>query len=429
MTEIIKETFSLCPVCLKKIPASLVYKEDGVYMDKGCESHGYFSTIVWRSSKEYYREWMDFAGSRSGCNSVIHSTDRQGCPFDCGLCRGHKQETCSAAIMVTKKCNLNCPVCFTRTKTGKQSDPDIESIEKMYKFYWETFNMSNRGAFPVELCGGEPTVRDDLPDIVTLGKKIGFDYIQINTNGIRIGQDIDYLYALKYSGATTIYLSFDGFSDETHQNNSGEKLTEIKIKAVENCSEVGIGVVLVPCIVPGINKNQVGQIIEFAKAHTPTVRGVHFQPISYFGDYPRLPRNEYRITIPEIIQAIETQTGGQIKKRNFMPPGCEHPMCSFMGLFIIGNNGKLEGITKYRPRVENESQSEKVRQFTKRFWKYNSFKCLTIGGMAFQDVWNVDLERLKNCTIHIINPGGKLVPLCAKYLTGTDGTKIYPGIS
>jgi uncharacterized radical SAM superfamily Fe-S cluster-containing enzyme len=429
MTEILKETFSLCPVCLKKIPASLVYKEDGVYMDKSCELHGYFSTIVWRSSKQLYNEWVNFAGARSDCNDTIHTTKKQGCPFDCGLCREHRQETCSAAIMVTRKCNLNCPVCFTRTETGEQSDPDIESIENMYKFYWETFDMSNRGAFPVELCGGEPTVRDDLLDIVSLGKKIGFDYIQINTNGVRIGQDINYLYALKNCGATTIYLSFDGFSDEIHQDNSGEKLTEIKIKAVKNCSQVGIGVVLVPCIVPNINQNQIGHIIEFAKAWTPTVKGVYFQPISYFGHYPHLPQNEHRVTIPEIIQAIEVQTDGQIKRQNFMPPGCEHPMCSFMGFFVIGNDGKLEGVTKYRPRLDNKRQSAKVRQFTKRFWKYNSFKYLTIGGMAFQDVWNVDLERLKSCSIQIISPDGKLVPLCAKYLTGTDGTKIYPGIS
>jgi uncharacterized radical SAM superfamily Fe-S cluster-containing enzyme len=49
--------------------------------------------------------------------------------------------------------------------------------------------------------------------------------------------------------------------------------------------------------------------------------------------------------------------------------------------------------------------------------------------MAFQDVWNIDLERLKRCIIRIICADQKIVPLCAKYLTGTGGVKIHPGIA
>jgi hypothetical protein len=49
----------------------------------------------------------------------------------------------------------------------------------------------------IQLSGGEPTVRDDLPDIVSLGRQHGFGFIQINTNGLRLADDPSYAKALK----------------------------------------------------------------------------------------------------------------------------------------------------------------------------------------------------------------------------------------
>ncbi len=49
--------------------------------------------------------------------------------------------------------------------------------------------------------------------------------------------------------------------------------------------------------------------------------------------------------------------------------------------------------------------------------------------MAFQDIWNYDLERIKRCTIQIIGNNKNLIPLCKKYLTNDSGKKLYPGIN
>ena len=51
---------------------------------------------------------------------------------------------------------------------------------------------------------------------------------------------------------------------------------------------------------------------------------------------------------------------------------------------------------------------------------------LCISGMAFQDVWNIDLERLRRCCIHVMTPEEKMVPFCAYYLTDSDGRRL-PG--
>jgi 7,8-dihydro-6-hydroxymethylpterin dimethyltransferase len=54
--------------------------------------------------------------------------------------------------------------------------------------------------------------------------------------------------------------------------------------------------------------DQIGEIIRFGLKHSPVVRGVHFQSVSYLGRHPAAPVDPVRITIPEILRAIELQS-------------------------------------------------------------------------------------------------------------------------
>ena len=45
--------------------------------------------------------------------------------------------------------------------------------------------------------------------------------------------------------------------------------------------------------------------------------------------------------------------------------------------------------------------------------------------MFFQDAWNLDLERLRGCCIHVAAPDGRLIPFCAYNLSAADGTPLY----
>ena len=50
---------------------------------------------------------------------------------------------------------------------------------------------------------------------------------------------------------------------------------------------------------------------------------------------------------------------------------------------------------------------------------------LSISAMAFQDAWNLDLERLRDCCIHVMARDGKVVPFCAFNLTSIEGRTLY----
>lgn len=49
----------------------------------------------------------------------------------------------------------------------------------------------------------------------------------------------------------------------------------------------------------------------------------------------------------------------------------------------------------------------------------------TISAMAFQDCWNLSLERLLGCCIHVAQPDGRLIPFCSFNLTARGGQALH----
>ena len=148
---------------------------------------------------------------------------------------------------------------------------------------------------------------------------MGFPQVQLATNGIKMAQDIGLVEGLKTAGLSTVYLHFDGVTKETNSKLRSDE------KAVKNCEEVGLAVVLVPTIIKGRNDHETGAIIRFAADHIKAVRGINFQPIAFTGAACEEDMQRERITIPELLQDIEDQTSGVIRKSDFYPVPCVVP--------------------------------------------------------------------------------------------------------
>lgn len=444
---ILGTTESLCPICLKRISAVRIGRRDDVYLQKTCPEHGAFRTIIWRGQPSYQSWGREKMASRMPEGKADTGP---GCPFECGLCPSHRQRTCCVLLEVTRRCNLHCPVCFAETGTV-QPDPELATIEG-----WFRTLLDSGGPCHIQLSGGEPSLRDDLPDIIRLGRSMGFSFFQLNTNGLRLAEDVAYVRDLKEAGLNTVFLQFDGLNFQTYQTIRGKDLLAVKQAAIANCAEQQLGIILVPTLVPGVNIGEIGSILQFALEHMPAVRGVHFQPVSYFGRYPAEPADESRITIPEVLRAIEQQTGGKIRAKHFQPPSAENAYCSFNGNFLLQEDGQLQSYTKSsqcccQPQAAAKAV-QRAQNFVAKHWsaplqrdtaveqgsdsKINVDSLedfleraeqftFCISGMAFQDVWNMDLERLQECFIHVVSPDAKIIPFCAYNLTDSKGRSLY----
>ena len=204
---------------------------------------------------------------------VCYGKVDRGCPFDCGLCAAHEQLPCSVLLEVTDRCNLHCAICFADSGGRQTKDPTLQDISRLLERAMRAVGPCN-----LQLSGGEPTLREDLPEIVEVATRVGYSFIQVNTNGLRLASDEDYGRRLRAAGLSSVFLQFDGVDDGINLTLRGRALLGEKLKAIRMCGETGLGVVLVPTLVRGVNTDSVGTIVRQALQLAPVVRGIHFQP-------------------------------------------------------------------------------------------------------------------------------------------------------
>lgn len=432
---LIGNTRSVCPVCLRTIDAQKVTGPDGcIYMEKTCPEHGRFSSLIWEGDLKSYLAW---GTENSAVDPPVDPMPVEtGCPNDCGLCSEHLRKGCCMLLELTNRCNLRCPVCFASAGEAVPRDLSLDEISSQYDFL-----MAHGGPFNVQLSGGEPTVRDDLPEIIRLGREKGFMFFQLNTNGIRLAEEPGYARKLKEAGLDTVFLQFDGLDNSVYVTLRGCELFSLKLQAIENSVSAGLGVVLVPVIAPGVNDWQVGDILRFALDNMPGVRGVHFQPISYFGRCGEA-RGEKPITVPKILSLIAAQTGGMMKVADFTGGGAENPYCSFHASYFVDGSGSLKLLPKKSGSGCCCTSSNDSREFVSEQWKgvaelppdadgFDEFLKMrrdgtfAVSGMIFQDAYNFDVERVKRCYICEVDSERGMIPFCAYNLTDTSGRYLY----
>ena len=447
-----RPTESLCPVCLQTVSAELRTQGDVVSLCGRCPQHGEWQTPVWVGLPSI----DSWCGDEAKCDHRVGTAgeDPGDCPGSCGLCDRHEQYTCTALLEVTHRCDLGCPLCFAEsTSDTAEPDPSLASMERMLRELFEA-----QGAVNLQLSGGEPTVREDLPEIIRTARKIGFTFVQLNTNGLRLASERGYAERLRAAGLASVFLQFDGLSDETYRALRGRPLAAQKSAALDRCAEAGLAVVLVPTVVAGVNEHEVGDLVRLATRWPGVVRGVHLQPVSYFGRFTSTERP--RLTLPEVLRLLETQTGSTVRVSDFLPSSCEHVRCSFRARYWVREDGALELVRSNGSCCQSVSEGAARRAVsaTSRQWSRRSAsqararrggaegassedrgsqdgfdqmldeidKILCISGMLFQDAWSIDLERVRRCCIHVLAPDRGLVPFCLWNLTSAAGERLYP---
>jgi len=464
LPRLLKETKSICPECLAVVDAKVIEDNGRVALVKACSKHGSFEDTYWSDYRQYARfEKYEYVGD--GLSNPRTKTVK-ACPYNCGICPEHGSQTVLAIIDVTNRCNLTCPVCFANAAaTGYVYEPTREQIEEMLR------NLrGNKPMAPTALqfSGGEPTVREDLPQLLRRAKELGFEHVEVNTNGIKISQSADYIRQLMDDGADTFYLQFDGLDDDVYRKTRGIPLLDVKMKAIENARKVGLdSMVLVPTLVKGVNDHQVGEILFFAAKNRDVVRGVNFQPVSICGRIDRSKLREMRVTISDFLRLAEEQTKGVLKASDFYPVPFVVPVAKAVGAlkgrryseftahqhcgaatFIFVEDGKITPITRLanvdkfmnsmKEVYDLASKGQRTRaklQMTMAMrhvgfdmlrglmtgvltsGSYEALgkfmrKMIMISSMHFMDPYNFDLERVQRCCIHYAVPDGRIIPFC-----------------
>jgi len=244
---VIRNTKSVCPKCTKKIDAQIIEQNRKIYMLKECKKHGKFKILLSNYPKQYKGLTKSYFSYRS------------------------KRAQDFYQLVLTMKCNLNCPVCFVNANKHEYKEPSLAFIKKQLS----QFKNKKIGLF-----GGEPTLRKDLFEIINVVKES--DNIPLLfTNGVKLSNS-EYVKKIKNSGINEIHLQFDGFSTEGYRKMRGKDLTQQKKLALENLKKINIPTVLETTHIKDLNEQEINSIFEFALKND-FIHGVVFRPYCFMG--------------------------------------------------------------------------------------------------------------------------------------------------
>ena len=470
-SKLIRETRSICPVCNRILPATVFDRDGKIWMAKTCPEHGEIEELYFGSADMYYK-FAEFTHNGKGIENPNVPLEKCACPTNCGLCTSHLSHSGLTNLVITNRCDLTCWYCFFYAKKGVEGayvyEPSLERIREMVKVLRAERPVPGNA---IQITGGEPTLREDLADIVRICKEEGVEHIQLNSNAINLALDPDLARRVREAGVNTVYMSFDGVTPRTNPKNHWEAPI-----AIENSRKVGLGVVLVPTVIKSVNDHELGALIRFGQRNMDVIHAVNFQPVSLTGRLTRSEREKYRITIPDCIERIEEQTNGEVSRESWFPvPSCV-PITHFVealtkrpryelsihfacgaGTYVFKEDDKLvpiasfvdlEGLLEYLEEKADELKAGKNKYIViaKVLAKIGSFidrsrqpkglalskllfnalvkndysslgafhhKSMFLGMMHFMDKYNHDEERLRRCDIHYLSPDLRIIPFCA----------------
>jgi len=410
-------TTSLCPTCLERVDGTYVARDDSVYLTRSCPDHGETSRKVWESLEHW--EWAgDFGPSNDGDVSDDLSVDGD--------------HACLAVVEITQDCNLSCSYCFASSGPGGKQ-LSFEEVRDLLETVRE-----EGGTRPIQFSGGEPTVHDDLVDLVAEAQEMGFEHVEVNTNGIELANRDGFADELADAGVTAIYLQFDGVTSETYEDIREVDLLDIKREAIDACRQADLPVILVPTVVPGTNDDEMGDIVRFALDNLDAVQSINFQPVSHFGRYEK---NDGRFSLDEAARRLADQVEA-LQPRDFLPVPCCSSYCQastavmpngeggvlpLTGLLDLDNWDDLAGLVDEADWMELLAGTPVGAETVEAASSCcgidvpSGGNVLPITLTGFMDADAADVNRLDNCCISVPTPEGDLVPFCAYNMTDESG--------
>lgn len=471
LTNFEKTASSLCPICQKVVPVRVFSDGDDVFMEKRCEADGDFRELLWHDVSLYKRFNSYMFNGQSPKDSTAQG---QGCPFDCGICSRHKTGTLLGNIDLTNRCNMACPVCFANSG-GRLYEPSFDQIRTMMQnlrsekpvpcpaVQFSGGEPTLRNDLP-RIIALAKAMGFGQVQLATNGLCLA-ESLELCRDLERSGLSTVYL---QFDGVTPDpYLANRGRDLMPVKLRALENFRRAGLKST----------VLVPTLARGVNDHQVGEIVRFASKNMDVVRGVNFQPVSFVGRIDAEERAKRRVTIPDLFSLLEEQMDNEITRDDFYPvpfvaPISQliaaqtretqpvltvHPCCG-AATYVYKFNGHLIPITRF---IDVEGLLEKIRREVENYngsglgkLRMNGVilkelprfvdetkvprdlnvarllvgvfrngtheslaefhaKTLFLGVMHFQDLYNLDLDRLQRCGIHYATPDGRIIPFCS----------------
>lgn len=199
-------------------------------------------------------------------------------------------------LSLTEKCNFKCSYCLPNGYGGCKSNDhlDLNEIRNLATAFKEL------GIKKIRLTGGEPTLRNDVVEIIsTLKNDVGISEVALTTNGFRLQQ---LALNLKSAGLDAINISLDSLKAEKFNQICGVNKGDSILNAVDRCLELGFKKVKINSVLlKGLNEDEFSDFVEYVKHRPVAVRFIELMRTGDNKDY----FSQHHVTVDSKIKILK----------------------------------------------------------------------------------------------------------------------------
>lgn len=353
----------LCNKCRARVPSEFFARDGQMWIRKACPNCGTTESMVssragaWQSKRDLWQ---------------YVPLGRVACRMNCDRCEIDHHPNI-VFVDVTNRCNMNCPICIATIKDmGFDFNPPVTYFDKLFA---EVARLEPK---PVLLFfGGEPTVRDDLLEIITIAKKRGLRP-HVVTNGIRLANEE---YCRKLCEAQVpLRFGFDGRSPDIYERlRRNRPAYDKKMRALANLSKYSRRRhTIMATIGRGFNDEHLADLFQFCHENRDLISDIGLIPLTENWQPGTFDAGAHT-TMEDVEEMVEQSIpGGQVE---FIPAGLSyalkkprsffrknprsevlllagvHPNCESMAL-LISDGRSYRGMNYYLRKPFHQAATE-----------------------------------------------------------------------
>jgi hypothetical protein len=298
----------ICTRCKARVPARFLIRDGQVWIRKDCPACGQNESLVSTDAKVWQAKGQLRSHFPGDCDA---------CTMRCDHCQiNHKPNI--VFVDVTNRCNMNCPICIATIRgMGFDFNPPMAYFEKIFT---ELGRMKPKPV--VQLFGGEPTVREDLLQIIAMGKKHGLKP-HVVTNGVRLA-DEEYCRTLCEAGVP-LRFGFDGPSPDIYERLRGNRgACQKKRKGLENLKKYSHRKhSIIACAAWGFNDQYIGDLLQYCHDNRDLISDIGIVPLT-----ENWNPGDFEVGVHTTMEDVEKMVqqsvpGGEVE---FIPAGLSYSM-------------------------------------------------------------------------------------------------------
>ncbi len=186
----------------------------------------------------------------------------------------HGRPLRSLRLSVTDRCNLRCSYCMPELDYAWLPREELLNFEELGRLV-EAF--AALGVRQVRLTGGEPLLRQGLPELLHLIRAVPqIEDIALTTNGMLLR---DNAAALAAAGLQRITVSLDTLRADRFQELTRRRGLEQVLDGIAAAREVGLPVKLDTVVLNGRNEDEILPLLDYARQAGVELRFIEYMDV------------------------------------------------------------------------------------------------------------------------------------------------------